>query len=102
MQQLGVTNTETMSSFIPLAEEFELLEELIKILSPFDEATQFLNANDDNLTLTFSHPCKKSKMSTFFTHLRTENSNDESNEFDRYCELQEVSLDEGSCPLEWW
>ncbi|CAG8811521.1 16905_t:CDS:2 [Gigaspora margarita] len=34
---------EMMSSFLPSEEEFELLEELIAIFSPFDEATQFLS-----------------------------------------------------------
>ncbi|CAG8618126.1 14023_t:CDS:1 [Cetraspora pellucida] len=34
---------ETISSFLSSEEEFELLEELIVILSPFDEATQFLS-----------------------------------------------------------
>ncbi|CAG8838197.1 9822_t:CDS:1, partial [Cetraspora pellucida] len=34
---------ETMGSCILSSEEFELLEELIEVLSPFDEATQFLS-----------------------------------------------------------
>ncbi|CAG8738718.1 24432_t:CDS:2 [Cetraspora pellucida] len=34
---------ETMGPYILSSEEFELLEELIKVLSPFDEATQFLS-----------------------------------------------------------
>ena len=34
---------ETMGSFIPSTEEFELLGELIEILFPFDEVTQFLS-----------------------------------------------------------
>ncbi|CAG8747564.1 1862_t:CDS:1, partial [Dentiscutata erythropus] len=34
--------------------------------------------------------------------MRTENSNNEPDEFDRYCELSEITLDEGSCALEWW
>ncbi|CAG8747869.1 102_t:CDS:2, partial [Gigaspora rosea] len=36
---------ETMGSFLPLEEEFESLEELIMVLSPFDEATQFLSGS---------------------------------------------------------
>ncbi|CAG8797618.1 35656_t:CDS:2, partial [Gigaspora margarita] len=35
----------TMCSFLPSEEEFELLEELIMVLSPFDEATQFLSGS---------------------------------------------------------
>ncbi|CAG8734436.1 6184_t:CDS:2, partial [Cetraspora pellucida] len=35
--------TETMSPYIPSSEEFKLLEKLIKVLFPFDEATQFLS-----------------------------------------------------------
>ncbi|KAF0474831.1 zinc finger bed domain-containing protein 1-like [Gigaspora margarita] len=185
-----------MSSFLPLEEEFELLEELIVILSPFDEATQFLSGskyptlgfmtpmleelarrlkyftghneeaifvrdtildnlierwgdpseigmccsfldprfkqlnfctrdlyhstiqimrrqfdklnstqttNDDttpaNNNNTISNQSKKSKMSAFFSHLRTENTNTMPDEFDRYCELPEISLDEEPCPL---
>ncbi|CAG8764222.1 3687_t:CDS:2, partial [Racocetra fulgida] len=37
--------SETMSSFLPSDDEFELLNELIIILSPFDEATQFLSGS---------------------------------------------------------
>jgi hypothetical protein len=191
-----------MNSIIPSSEEFELLEELIEILTPFDEATQFLsgskyptlgfmtpmleelarrlkyfngqnnqvilvrdtilenlidrwgdpseigmycsfldprfkklnfctsalrremvqnmrqqfdelqsinnddaiNNNDptsDNETTNVLHKRKKSKMSTFFAHLRTQNFGVERDEFDRYCEIPEISLDEG-CPLDWW
>ncbi|CAG8833521.1 7192_t:CDS:2, partial [Gigaspora margarita] len=36
---------EMMSSFLPSKEEFELLEELIVILSLFDKATQFLSGS---------------------------------------------------------
>ncbi|CAG8851908.1 5163_t:CDS:2, partial [Gigaspora margarita] len=155
---------ETMRSFIPSEEEFELLKELIEILSPFDEATEFLsgskyptlgfmipileelarrlkyftgqneeaifvkdtilnnliesglrrttiqvmrcqfnelNSTNDNTALTnnnntisSSHQRKKLKMAAFFSYSRTENV--APNEFDRYCELPEVSLDEES------
>ncbi|CAG8827523.1 16393_t:CDS:2, partial [Gigaspora margarita] len=46
---------ETISSFLPSEEEFELLEELIVILSPFDKATQFLSGSK-YLTLGFMTP----------------------------------------------
>ncbi|CAG8783212.1 16315_t:CDS:1, partial [Gigaspora rosea] len=36
---------ETMRSFLPSEGEFELLKELIVILSPFDEATEFLSGS---------------------------------------------------------
>ena len=36
---------ETMRSFLPSEEEFELLKELVVILSPFDEATEFLSGS---------------------------------------------------------
>ncbi|CAG8623251.1 18842_t:CDS:2 [Gigaspora rosea] len=184
---------ETMSSFLSSEEEFELLKELIEILSPFDEATEFLSGskyptlgfmtpmleelacrlkyftgqNDEaifvkdtilnNLTerwgdpsevglycsfldlrfkqlnfctrdlrrttiqvmhcqfdelnstndktaptnnnnaISSSHQRKKLKMAAFFSYSRAENV--APNEFDRYCELPEVSLDEESCPL---
>ncbi|CAG8853028.1 38169_t:CDS:2, partial [Gigaspora margarita] len=139
---------EMMSSFLPSEEEFELLEELIVILSPFDEATQFLSGSKyptlgfmtpmleelahqlkyftghneeaifvrdtilDNLiewwgdpskiannNNTISNQSKKPKMSAFFSHLQTENTNTVPDEFDRYCELPEISLDEEPCPL---
>ncbi|CAG8810741.1 8190_t:CDS:1, partial [Racocetra fulgida] len=35
----------TMSSFLSLEEKFKLLEKLTEILSPFDEATQFLSGS---------------------------------------------------------
>ncbi|CAG8829291.1 20724_t:CDS:1, partial [Gigaspora margarita] len=38
-------SAETLSSFLPSKEEFELLEELVVILFPFDEATQFLSGS---------------------------------------------------------
>ncbi|CAG8662774.1 18110_t:CDS:2, partial [Gigaspora rosea] len=182
---------ETMGPYIPSSEEFELLKQLIEILSPFDEATQFLSGskyptlgfmtpileelarrlryftgqnsmailvkdtildnlikrwgdpseigmccsfldprfkklnfctsalrcttiqnmrrqfnelcsndnttsttNDDNPSSTSSHQRKKTKISSFFTHLQTENSNVEPDEFEQYCEVSEVSLDE--------
>ncbi|CAG8798947.1 6780_t:CDS:2, partial [Cetraspora pellucida] len=101
---------ETMNSFISFTKEFELLEELIEILFLFDEGDPSENmhhqfnelcptptSDDDinnDLILAFSHSCKKSKMSTFFMHLRTENSNVEFNEFDQYYQLLEISLDE--------
>ncbi|CAG8817055.1 7664_t:CDS:2, partial [Cetraspora pellucida] len=37
---------ETMSSFLPSEDEFELLNKLIVILSPFNEATQFLSGSE--------------------------------------------------------
>ncbi|CAG8822318.1 17172_t:CDS:2, partial [Cetraspora pellucida] len=37
---------EMMSSFLPSEDEFELLNELIVILSPFDEAMQFLSRSE--------------------------------------------------------
>ncbi|CAG8809786.1 22461_t:CDS:2 [Cetraspora pellucida] len=147
---------ETMGLYIPSLEEFKLLEELIEVLSPFDEATQFLSrskyptlgfmtpilkklahqlryfieqnsmailvkdiildnliecalwhttiqnmhqqfnelcpiqtsndnltsTNDNNPSLTSSYQYKKTKISAFFMHLHTENSNVEPNEFD--------------------
>ncbi|CAG8492855.1 2695_t:CDS:2, partial [Gigaspora rosea] len=182
---------ETMGSFLPSEEEFKLLEELVVILSPFDEAMQFLSeskypilgfmtpmleelarqlkyftghneeaifvrdtilnnliewlgdpseigmccsfldprfkqlnfctrdlrrstiqimrhqfdelnltqATNNDTTLvnndnTISHQYKKPKMSAFFSHLRTENTNTVPDEFDRYCEFPEISLDE--------
>ncbi|CAG8733400.1 27364_t:CDS:2 [Gigaspora margarita] len=158
---------ETMSSYLPLEEEFELLKELIEILSSFNDATEFLsgskystlgfmtlmleelarqlryftrqndeaifvkdtilnnlierdlhhtmsqvmhsqfnelNSTDDNTALTNNnntlHQHKKLKMASFFSYSRTENVTP--NEFDRYCELPEVSLDEESCSLAWW
>ncbi|CAG8822373.1 34779_t:CDS:2, partial [Gigaspora margarita] len=157
---------ETMSSFLSSEEEFELLKELVVILSPFDEATQFLSGskyptlgfmtpmleelicrlkyftgqndeailvrdtildnliewwedpnlrhstiqimrrqfdelnltqptnddttltnNDDNDDTILHH--KKPKMSSFFSHLQTENTNAVPDEFDRYCEIPE-------------
>ncbi|CAG8810944.1 1518_t:CDS:2, partial [Cetraspora pellucida] len=169
---------ETIGPYIPFSEEFELLEKLIKVLFPFDEATQFLSrskyptlgfmtpileelarqlryfigqnsmccsflnphfkklnfctsalwhttiqnmrqqfnelcliqtfnnnltsTNDNNPSLTSLYQCKKTKISAFFMHLHTENSNVEPDEFDRYCELPSIALDEKSCPLEWW
>ncbi|CAG8839049.1 14192_t:CDS:1, partial [Cetraspora pellucida] len=30
------------------------------------------------------------------------NSNVKPDEFDQYCELLSIALDEESCPLEWW
>ncbi|CAG8815399.1 1843_t:CDS:2, partial [Gigaspora rosea] len=165
---------ETMGSFLPSEEEFELLEELIMVLSPFDEATQFLSGskypilgfmipmleelarwlkhftgqndevifvkdtildnlikrwedpiefctsdlrrttiqtmcpqfnelqttndtiqtnNDDN-TISTSYQHKKRKLTTFFSYSRSGNSNAVPDEFDRYCEIPEVSLDE--------
>ncbi|CAG8841249.1 29690_t:CDS:1, partial [Gigaspora margarita] len=57
----------------------------------------------DNSSLTSSYQRKKTKISIFFTYLCTENSensNVKPNEFDRYCEISEISLDEGSCSLE--
>ncbi|CAG8680950.1 19439_t:CDS:2, partial [Cetraspora pellucida] len=60
------------------------------------------NNNNDDSILVFLHSYKKSKMSTFFMYLQTENSNIESNEFDQYCQLPEISLNEESCSLEWW
>jgi|GEM_PF-1403063 len=190
---------ETMSSFLLSEEEFEVLGELIVILSPFDEATEFLSGskyptlgfmtpmleelarrlkyftgqNDeaifvkdtilDNLierwgdpsevglccsfldrrfkqlnfctsdlrrttiqvmrrqfnemnstqttndntaptnnnnTTSTSHQRKKPKIAAFFSYSRTENVAPD--EFDRYCELPEISLEEESCPLAWW
>ncbi|CAG8652875.1 43728_t:CDS:2 [Gigaspora margarita] len=189
---------ETMRSYLPSEEEFELLKELIIILSPFDEATQFLSGskyptlgfmtpmleelahrlrhftgqndeaifvrntildnlierwgdpseigmccsfldprfkqlnfctsdlrrktiqimrsqfnelqptnnnitptNNDDTAVTL-HQRKKAKMSEFFSHSRTENTNIEPDEFDWYCQVPEISLDEESCPLTWW
>ncbi|CAG8734679.1 22338_t:CDS:2 [Cetraspora pellucida] len=46
---------EMMSSFLPSQKEFELFEELIVILSSFDEATQFLSGSK-YLTLGFITP----------------------------------------------
>ncbi|CAG8794069.1 1541_t:CDS:2, partial [Cetraspora pellucida] len=46
---------ETIGSFIPSTEEFELLEELIEILFPFDEVTQFLSRSKYS-TLRFITP----------------------------------------------
>ncbi|CAG8511151.1 13032_t:CDS:2, partial [Racocetra fulgida] len=45
-----------MSSFIPSTEEFKLLEELIEILFPFDEATQFLNPSEIGMCCSFLDP----------------------------------------------
>ncbi|KAF0519715.1 hypothetical protein F8M41_016469 [Gigaspora margarita] len=52
IQQMGITNikevrrgAKTMSSYLLSEEEFELLKELIEILSPFDDATEFLSGS---------------------------------------------------------
>ncbi|CAG8748420.1 4516_t:CDS:1, partial [Ambispora leptoticha] len=190
---------EMMSSFLPSDDEFELLNELIIILSPFDEATQFLSGSkyptlgfmtpmleeltrrlrqftgqiykailvkdtilnnlverwgdpseiglccsfldprfknlnfctsdlrrttiqimrhqfneliqttndnttqttNDNITLT-SPQRKKPKMAVFFSYSRTESTNAVPDEFDRYCEIPEIPLEEEFCPLIWW
>ncbi|CAG8837126.1 26123_t:CDS:2, partial [Gigaspora margarita] len=69
----------------------------------FDELNSTQTTNNDttpaNNNNTISNQFKKPKMSVFFSHLRTENTNTVSNEFDRYCELPEISLDEEPCPL---
>ncbi|KAF0448988.1 zinc finger bed domain-containing protein 1-like [Gigaspora margarita] len=61
--------------------------------------TDNTSTTTDNPFLTSSHQRKKTKISTFFIHLHTENSensNIEPNEFEQYCEIPEISLDEGS------
>ncbi|CAG8818434.1 11459_t:CDS:1, partial [Gigaspora rosea] len=47
--------------------------------------------NNDGTTLV-SHQNKKTKLSAFFSHSRTEN-NAAPDGFDRYCEIPEISLD---------
>ncbi|CAG8853330.1 38599_t:CDS:1, partial [Gigaspora margarita] len=64
-------------------------------------STQTTNDNtaptNNNNTTSTSHQRKKPKMAAFFSYSRTENVAPD--EFDRYCELPEVSLEEESCPL---
>ncbi|KAF0472903.1 hypothetical protein F8M41_024962 [Gigaspora margarita] len=55
--------------------------------------------NDNNAT-SISHQRKKPKMAAFFSYSQTEII--ASNEFDRYCELSNVSLEEEPCSLAWW
>ncbi|CAG8522233.1 14764_t:CDS:2, partial [Cetraspora pellucida] len=100
---------ETMGSYIPSSEEFELLEELIEVLSPFDEATQFLSGSKYPI-LGFIIPILK-ELAHRLRYFIGQNSmailvKDTifrmPDEFDRYCELPSIALDEESCPLEWW
>ncbi|CAG8845840.1 8477_t:CDS:2, partial [Gigaspora margarita] len=110
---------ETMGSFIPSLEEFELLKELIEILSSFDEVTQFLNGSKYSI-LGFMTPILEelARQFRYFNGINDtailvrdtilenliepKNLNVEPTEFDQYCELTEVSLEEESCPLDWW
>ncbi|CAG8822317.1 17171_t:CDS:1, partial [Cetraspora pellucida] len=57
-----------------------------------DNTTQ--TTNNNNTTLT-PPQCKKLKMAVFFSHSRTESTN-VSDEFDQYCEIPEISLEEES------
>ncbi|CAG8817152.1 13329_t:CDS:2, partial [Cetraspora pellucida] len=110
---------ETMSSFLPSADEFELLNELIVILSPFDEAMQFLSGSEyptlgfmtsmlEELTRRLRQFTGQSYKAIFVKDTILNNlvecwedskSTNVPDEFDRYCEIPEISLEEESYPL---
>ncbi|CAG8814892.1 1028_t:CDS:2, partial [Cetraspora pellucida] len=112
----------TMSSFLSSEDEFELLNELIVILSPFNEAMQFLSGSEYP-TLGFMTPMleelthrlrqftrqsykailvKDMILNNLVEHWGDPKSTNVPDKFDQYCEIPEISLEEESCPLIWW